>query len=248
MNIEQRLGLYEVFLKLYENHRGLLDELLKLEKTGFPNLPGLATQSVTGVIEGQQVYLITNLVDGKTQTLFQSQGIWTIGRDQRLALTIQDRRLSRHHAAIQYVKYQGFYLVDFNSTNGSFINDKAVRGRMLLRDGDHVRLSNFTFDFFLCYQTKTLDDIPPDILAKLEADPTKKNLATVQQLGSSISPRDLDDSTIDCQEVNPSSWQKQSEPEEPNAQFSIAQFNQASHPKTSDSFASRQIQKIFEHS
>jgi len=246
MNIEQRLGLYEVFLKLYENHRGLLDELLKLEKTGLPNFPGLATQSVTGVIEGQQVSLITNLVDGKTQTLFQPQGIWTIGRDQRLALTIQDRRLSRHHAAIQYVKYQGFYLVDLNSTNGSFINGKPVRGRMLLRDGDHVRLSNFTFYFFLCYQTKTLDDIPPDILAKLEADPTKPNLATVQQLDSPVSHRDLDDSTIDCQEVNPSSWQKQSEPEEQKAQFPLPQFNQAHHPEVSDSFGSRQMQRIFE--
>jgi hypothetical protein len=28
MEIEQRLGLYQVFLKLYEHHRSLLDEIL----------------------------------------------------------------------------------------------------------------------------------------------------------------------------------------------------------------------------
>ena len=50
-------------------------------------------------------------------------------------LPVQDQRLSRRHAAIQYVGRRGFYLVDLNSTNGSFINGRAIRGRNRLRDG-----------------------------------------------------------------------------------------------------------------
>ena len=89
MEIEQRLGLYQVFLKLYEYHRGLLDEILQLEKNTNTTFASLATRCVTGVIQGKQVYLITNLVDGKTQTLLQPQGIWTIGRDRQLAIPFQ---------------------------------------------------------------------------------------------------------------------------------------------------------------
>ena len=33
--LKQRLGLYQVFLKLYEHHRGLLDEILKVREFGF---------------------------------------------------------------------------------------------------------------------------------------------------------------------------------------------------------------------
>src|SRR4028119_1944299 len=93
MEIEQRLGLYQVFLKLYKHHRSLLDEILQLEKTSNKTFSNLTTRCVTGIIQGQQVYLVTNLADGKTQTLFQPQGIWTIGRERQLAISIPDRRL-----------------------------------------------------------------------------------------------------------------------------------------------------------
>ncbi|WP_442941216.1 FHA domain-containing protein [Nostoc sp.] len=33
--------------------------------------------------------------------------------------------------------HQGFYLIDFNSTTGSFVN------------GDRIHLGNMTFDFFV---------------------------------------------------------------------------------------------------
>lgn len=146
MELEQRLGLYRVFLKLYEHHRHLLDEILKLERTGNQT-SGLTTRCITGMVQGQRVYLITNLVDGKTRTLLQPQQIWTIGRDRQLAIPISDRRLSRQHAAIQYVHSEGFYLIDLESTNGSFVNGEPVYGRSLLRDGALVRLGSFAFSF-----------------------------------------------------------------------------------------------------
>ena len=182
MEIEQRLGLYQVFLKLYQHHRSLLDELLQLERTTDKMLGNITTRCVTGIIQSQQAYLVTNLIEGKTQTLFQPQGIWTVGRARQLAIPIPDRRLSRSHAVIQYIQQQGFYLVDLDSTNGSFVNGEPVQGRLLLQDGDRVRLASITFSFFLCQDSQTVDEASPDVLAKLENTTIMPMLATTKQV------------------------------------------------------------------
>lgn len=165
--LEQRLGLYRVFLKLYEHHRSLLDEILDLENTGVKARSQVALQYVQGVVQGQQIYLITNLVKGKSQSLLQPQKVWVVGRDRRNALTIQDKRLSRRHAAIQHIEQQGFYLIDLNSTNGSFVNGEPVRHCTPLKDGDQVRLGSLAFTFFLCRPPETVETIPDDLINQI---------------------------------------------------------------------------------
>ena len=153
--LEQRLGLYRVFLKLYEHHRSLLDEILDLENTGIKSRVQASAQYVQGVIQGQQVYLTTNLLRGKSQSLTQLQNIWLVGRDSKAALSLQDKRLSRTHAVIQYVRNQGFYLIDLNSTNGSFVNGEPVRNAVLLKEGDQIRLGSISFHFYICAVTQS---------------------------------------------------------------------------------------------
>lgn len=247
MEIEQRLGLYQVFLKLYQHHRSLLDEILQLEKTNNKSFSSSATRCVTGIVQNQQVYLLTNLVEGKTQTLFQPQGIWTIGRDRQLAITIPDRRLSRRHAVIQYIQNEGFYLVDLDSTNGSFVNGEPVYGRVLLRDGDRIRLSHLAFFFFLCHDTQTLDEAPPDILAKLEAATVIPTLATVQQPSA---PLPLLDSKppkteqLEHKEETACFLQEESELEEPAVESSLTQLSPNQQSEILDRFFSRQSHKV----
>lgn len=164
--LQERLRLYQVFSKLYDHHRGLLDEILDLQSGNTParsNLP-----YVQGLISGQQGYLVTNLIQGKTQALTQPQQIWTIGRDPRRALiSIQDIRLSRCHAVLRYVDGQGFYLIDLESRNQSFVNGEPVR-QALLKEGDQVRLGSVVFTFFLCQSTRVLDALSPEALEYIE--------------------------------------------------------------------------------
>ena len=166
--LEKRLGLYQVFLKLYEHNRDLLDEILNLENSGNKSGVGVAPQYVLGVVGERQTYLIANLLDGKTQALVQPQQVWAIGRDRHCALQINDRRLSRRHAVIQYVNGRGFYLVDLNSSNGSFLNSEPVRYPHILKDGDRIRLGSLAFSFFACYRSKSLPAAPPEMIAYLE--------------------------------------------------------------------------------
>lgn len=120
---------------------------------------------IQGVVQGQQSYLITNLLGGSI-TLFQPQMVWTLGRNRGAALPLRDRLLSRRHAVIMFVLQEGFNLVDLNSMNGSFLNGNRIQQRQLLKDGDRIRLGSFEFNFFISQTSRTIEPIHPEVLAR----------------------------------------------------------------------------------
>lgn len=123
-------------------------------------------QYLQGIVQNQKAYVVTNLLEGKSQALVQPQMVWTIGRNRQAALPLEDRAMSRHHAVILYVKDQGFYLIDLNSMNGSYVNDIRVQQRQFLQDGDHVRLGNTDFIFFISHGARTLETVHPEVFAR----------------------------------------------------------------------------------
>ncbi|WP_066374771.1 FHA domain-containing protein [Anabaena sp. CA = ATCC 33047] len=165
--LERRLSLYQVFLSLYERHGNLLDEILQLENLSQSSVNGVKPLYVQGVVDDSSVYVITNLCEHQTQTLQQAQHLWTIGRDRSNGICTQEPHLSRCHAAIQYVENQGFYLVDFNSTNGSFVNGEPVYQPVKLKDGDRIRLASLTFDFFLNQKRRVLPELSTNLLTQI---------------------------------------------------------------------------------
>jgi pSer/pThr/pTyr-binding forkhead associated (FHA) protein len=180
--LQERLKLYQVFLKLYEHHRGLLDEILELETSGSRSLARVTLPYVQGFVSGEHSYLVTNLLRGKTQALMQPQQVWVIGRDPKRALIpIQDIRLSRCHAAIKFIKGQGFYLIDLDSRNQSLVNGEPVR-QSLLKDGDQVRLGSVSFTFFLCQSTRILPSLTPELVDRLDQC---QDMALEERLGRS---------------------------------------------------------------
>lgn len=176
--LSQRFGMYQAFLKLYEHHRGLLDELLDLENGTNALLLEQKLFYIQGLIEGDgsassgRVQLVTNLIDGQTQTLTQPQNIWTIGRDSRqVGIPMQDKRLSRCHAAIRYIEGKGFYLADLNSSNGSFLNGDRVREARRLQQGDQIRLGGSTIVFFTGSTQRDLPPVSADLLEQIKTVP-----------------------------------------------------------------------------
>ncbi|NJK52554.1 MAG: FHA domain-containing protein [Leptolyngbyaceae cyanobacterium SU_3_3] len=127
----------------------------------------LKPRYVQGILQGTQVYLITNLLHDKSQTLIQSQKVWTIGRNRSAALPLQDRKMSRRHAVILYGADHEFYLLDLNSLNGSYVNGVRVIQRQQLRDGDRVCLGHTEFSFYVSQRERTVDLIHPEVLTRL---------------------------------------------------------------------------------
>ncbi len=167
IELEQRLGLYRAFLKLYEHNRELLDEILSLETTASKTLATVSLPYIQGMVLGNSVYLTTNLLDGCSQVLTQPQHIWTIGRDRgQASIPVADQRLSRRHVAIRF-QSDGFDLIDLGSSNGSFVNGERVRRITRLKDGDRIRLGSLTVTFFVSDRLQRLCNISPHILAEL---------------------------------------------------------------------------------
>ncbi|HBW31581.1 FHA domain-containing protein [Anabaena sp. FACHB-709] len=165
--IERRLSLYQIFISLYERHSNLLNEILQLDNIAQSSLASPKFYYVQGVVNKSTICIVTNLCENQTQTLQQSQHIWTIGRDRHNGICTYDKLLSRHHAAIKYVENQGFLLIDFQSTNGSFVNGEPVYQPIILKDGDRVRLGSLTFDFFLNNNCRMLPALAGDLLKQI---------------------------------------------------------------------------------
>ncbi|MFB2982732.1 FHA domain-containing protein [Microseira sp. BLCC-F43] len=228
MELENRLGLYQVFLKLYHHHRSLLDDILRLENVGNPSVRGTAPAYVQAGIHHGRPYLITNLLDGKTQGLFQPEGVWILGRDRRANIPILEQCMSRVHAAIQYVPNQGYYLIDLGSTNGSFVNSEPVFERQLLKDGDQIRLGSVAISFFSCQTTQTLRATPPEILAKIQA---------MAASDANVTPPLPGEKSKDTDSLPPLNSLK----EEPPSESSLSQLSSSVQSEILDRFFSQQM-------
>ncbi len=172
-NLEQKLGLYQVFQRLYDSNPSLLDELITLE-----NLPTeKATKTKTPLyilgnrVTANDASLTTNLLGDRSQTLFHPKQIWLLGRAPDAGIYLEDTMLSRYHAAIEFSLAQGFELVDLGSTNGSFVNGEAVRHRQQLKEGDRLNLGSLTILFFEQSESQTLPKLPDVLLTKLGREP-----------------------------------------------------------------------------
>ena len=70
-----------------------------------------------------------------------------IGRASDCEIRINDHSVSRRHARIQ-PGADGYYVVDLQSTNGTYINDVPT-SMYKLKDGDYVRVGNCIYRFLM---------------------------------------------------------------------------------------------------
>ncbi len=70
----------------------------------------------------------------------------TLGRGLNNDIIVEDTRVSRHHAQLDY-KARRFWLKDLGSTNGTFVNSERVHGETALRDTDVISLGGLELTF-----------------------------------------------------------------------------------------------------
>jgi serine phosphatase RsbU (regulator of sigma subunit) len=70
----------------------------------------------------------------------------TIGRDEDNDISFGDTMLSRHHAELMQ-RAGRFYVVDLDSSNGTYVNNIRVHGERSLADGDVVALGGTSLVF-----------------------------------------------------------------------------------------------------
>lgn len=73
------------------------------------------------------------------------EGMFTIGRENSSSFIVSDLRVSNKHCQFVYTE-AGFFLRDLASTNGTYVNDELIIGR-ILRDSDLIRLGRIVLKY-----------------------------------------------------------------------------------------------------
>lgn len=110
---------------------------------------------IHGVSLGHTAFLATNLsstfspTEGELSATTPATS-WLIGRAIASSVTIADRSVSRCHAVIGHHSYDGFFLADVGSRNGTWVNGRPAlpQERIPLRDGDILQFGNVSVEFF----------------------------------------------------------------------------------------------------
>jgi diguanylate cyclase (GGDEF)-like protein len=71
-----------------------------------------------------------------------------LGRGEDCDIRILDNSVSRRHARVENLT-DGFYVLDMQSTNGTFVNDQPSKdgNPILLKDGDYLRVGNCIYRY-----------------------------------------------------------------------------------------------------
>ncbi len=71
-----------------------------------------------------------------------------IGRDERVDFSLSDGSISRAHCSVERAEDDsGYVLIDLDSTNGTTLNGKQVKGRIALETGDKIFLGSSVLRF-----------------------------------------------------------------------------------------------------
>ena len=115
-----------------EDRVGVTDELL----------PEASLKDLTGVTE-HGIFKI-------------SEKLTKIGRKEEINhIAIKQETISNQHANIKYKDYS-FWIIDLDSTNGTFLNGKQITDEMRLNHGDLIAFDVYDFEFIMPEEDKTI--------------------------------------------------------------------------------------------
>ncbi len=83
-------------------------------------------------------------VDGKRHPI---QGSCSLGRIAANTIVLESSKVSRRHALIHLQNIGEFWLIDFGSSNGTFLNKRRIHHPVRLSDGDQITIGDEVFKF-----------------------------------------------------------------------------------------------------
>ena len=71
----------------------------------------------------------------------------SIGRSQKNSVVLDSPKISRRHTIIHVQNIGEFWLIDFGSSNGTFLNKRRIHHPVRLSDGDQITIGDEVFKF-----------------------------------------------------------------------------------------------------
>jgi adenylate cyclase len=84
-------------------------------------------------------------LDGSRHTIGAS---CSFGRTAANTIVLESPKVSRRHALIHLQNIGEFWLIDFGSSNGTFLNKRRIRHPVRLNDGDQITIGDNVFSFY----------------------------------------------------------------------------------------------------
>lgn len=107
-------------------------------------------------MEDQALLIVRDKTAGQSWECLVAGEELVLGRDERCGICLNDRQVSRRHAAI-YRQGNLCFVRDLGSRNGTFVNDNLVIQPRQLQDGDEIRIaSRFRLTFVASEATAPL--------------------------------------------------------------------------------------------
>src|SRR5207248_11010866 len=108
--------------------------------------------------------------DGKRHTLHGSS---SLGRTGANRIVLDSPKVSRQHALIHLQNIGELWLIDFGSSNGTFLNKRRIHHSIRLRDGNHITIGDqlFTFRQPVTISEKHKTEIMQRTLREIESVP-----------------------------------------------------------------------------
>jgi len=82
-------------------------------------------------------------------------GSCSLGRTSTNSVVVDSIKVSRRHALIHLQNVGEFWLIDFGSSNGTFLNKRRMQRPIRLSDGDHITVGDRDFEF---HQAEEISD------------------------------------------------------------------------------------------
>ncbi len=95
-------------------------------------------------IKGLEVLTSMDESKLKVGSIIPINGTVTLGRKDNNTIVLNDRFVSSYHAKI-YLKNNEYFLEDLQSTNGTYINENKIEGKVRLNVNDIVRFGSTAF-------------------------------------------------------------------------------------------------------
>lgn len=133
-----------------------------------------------------QRQLILYADSDKAQTVLLSAATYRLGRDAECDITLASRNVSGNHCSLLSEK-AGVKLVDLGSTNGSFVNGKRVK-KKLLKNGDAITLGDVTLRYIEEANAQLRDQQTTDFYHLPGEAPESRLAAFLASLSENIRP------------------------------------------------------------
>jgi adenylate cyclase len=80
-------------------------------------------------------------------TRHRIKGSCSLGRSAANTIVLESPKVSRRHALIHLQNIGELWLIDFGSSNGTFLNNRRIHRPIRLRDGNYITIGDQVFNF-----------------------------------------------------------------------------------------------------